>query len=110
MEGVAAVIDKDRASSLLARELHADMLVILTAVEKVAIHFNTPEQENLEDLTLEQCQKYADDGEFAPGSMLPKIESCMSFVENTENGTALITSLEKAKEALEGKTGTRIHR
>jgi carbamate kinase len=108
--GVAAVIDKDRASSLLARELHADMLVILTAVEKVAIHFNTPEQENLEDLTLEQCQKYADDGEFAPGSMLPKIESCMSFVENTENGTALITSLEKAKEALEGKTGTRIHR
>ena len=107
--GVAAVIDKDRASSLLAR-LHADMLVILTAVEKVAIHFNTPEQENLEDLTLEQCKKYADDGEFAPGSMLPKIESCMSFVENTENGTALITSLEKAKEALEGKTGTRIHR
>jgi carbamate kinase len=108
--GVAAVIDKDRASSLLARELNADMLVILTAVEKVAIHFNTPDQKDLEDLTVEEAKKYAADGEFAPGSMLPKIESCLSFVENTENGVALITSLEKAKEALEGKTGTRIHK
>lgn len=110
VSGVAAVIDKDRASSLLARELNADMLVILTAVEKVAIHFNTPEQKDLDDLSLEEAQKYADEGEFAPGSMLPKIESCMSFVKNTENGTAIITSLDKAKEALAGKTGTRIHK
>lgn len=110
VSGVAAVIDKDRASSLLARELNADMLVILTAVEKVAIHFNTPEQKDLDDLSLEEAQKYADEGEFAPGSMLPKIESCMNFVKNTENGTAIITSLDKAKEALAGKTGTRIHK
>lgn len=105
-EGVAAVIDKDRASAKLALDLKADMLVILTAVEKVAINFNKPDQKNLDCITLEEARQYIAEGHFAPGSMLPKVESCISFVENTDGGRALITSLEKAKEALQGKTGT----
>ena len=109
-EGVAAVIDKDRASAKLALDLHADMLVILTAVEKVSINFNKPNQENLSDMSLEDCYRYMKEGHFAKGSMLPKVESCIEYVEHTENGRALITSLEKAKEALQGLTGTVIHR
>lgn len=105
-EGVAAVIDKDRASAKLALDLNADMLVILTAVEQVAINFNKPDQKNLEQMTLAEARQYISEGHFAPGSMLPKVESCISFVENTNGGRALITSLEKAKEALQGKTGT----
>ncbi|MBR1468616.1 MAG: carbamate kinase [Prevotella sp.] len=105
-EGVAAVIDKDRASAKLALDLKADMLVILTAVEKVAINFNKPDQKNLDCMTIAEARQYIAEGHFAPGSMLPKVESCISFVENTEGGRALITSLEKAKEALQGKTGT----
>lgn len=107
-EGVAAVIDKDRASAKLALDLNADMLVILTAVEQVAINFNKPDQKNLEQMTLAEARQYISEGHFAPGSMLPKVESCISFVENTNGGRALITSLEKAKEALLGKTGTMI--
>ena len=105
-EGVAAVIDKDRASAKLALDLKADMLVILTAVEKVAINFNKPDQKNLDQMTIAEARQYIAEGHFAPGSMLPKVESCISFVENTTGGRALITSLEKAKEALQGKTGT----
>ena len=105
-EGVAAVIDKDRASAKLALDLKADMLVILTAVEKVAINFNKPDQKNLDQMTLAEARQYIAEGHFAPGSMLPKVESCISFVEDTDGGRALITSLEKAKEALQGKTGT----
>ena len=105
-EGVAAVIDKDRASAKLALDLKADMLVILTAVEKVAINFNKPDQKNLDQMTLAEARQYIAEGHFAPGSMLPKVESCISFVENTDGGRALITSLEKAKDALQGKTGT----
>ena len=105
-EGVAAVIDKDRASAKLALDLKADMLVILTAVEKVAINFNKPDQKNLDQMTVAEARQYITEGHFAPGSMLPKVESCISFVENTEGGRALITSLEKAREALQGKTGT----
>ena len=105
-EGVAAVIDKDRASAKLALDLKADMLVILTAVEKVAINFNKPDQKNLDQMTVAEARQYITEGHFAPGSMLPKVESCISFVENTTGGRALITSLEKAKEALQGKTGT----
>ncbi|MBR0462041.1 MAG: carbamate kinase [Erysipelotrichaceae bacterium] len=108
-EGVAAVIDKDRASSKLALDLHADMLVILTAVEKVAINFNKPDQKNLDEMSLEEAKKYCQEGHFAKGSMLPKVESCIEYLEHTQNGQALITSLEKAKEALQGKTGTIIH-
>lgn len=105
-EGVAAVIDKDRASAKLALDLKADMLVILTAVERVAINFNKPDQRNLDQMTIAEARQYIAEGHFAPGSMLPKVESCISFVENTTGGRALITSLEKAKEALQGKTGT----
>lgn len=105
-EGVAAVIDKDRASALLALELKADMLVILTAVDRVSINYRQPNQWDLSQMTLAQAREYIKQGHFAPGSMLPKVESCMSFVENTEGGQALITSLEKAREALNGKTGT----
>ena len=108
-EGVAAVIDKDRASAKLALDLHADMLVILTAVEKASLNFNKPNQINLSEMSLAEARKYMEEGHFAKGSMLPKIESCIEYVENTENGQALITSLEKAKEALQGKTGTIIH-
>ena len=108
-EGVAAVIDKDRASSKLAIDLNADMLVILTAVEKVAINFNTPEQKNLDRLSVTEAKKYILENQFAPGSMLPKIEACLDFVEKT-NGKALITSLEKASEGLKGNTGTLIYK
>ena len=109
-EGVAAVIDKDRASAKLALDLKADMLVILTAVEKVSINFNKPDQKDLDEMSLAQARQYIEEGHFAKGSMLPKVESCIQYVEATVNGKALITSLEKAKEALQGKTGTIIHK
>lgn len=105
--GVAAVIDKDRASAKLALDLKADMLVILTAVEKVSIHYRQPSQQDLDRLTVAQARDYIAQGHFAPGSMLPKVESCISFVENS-GGKALITSLDKAREALQGLTGTLI--
>ena len=108
-EGVAAVIDKDRASARLALDLKADMLVILTAVDKVSINFNKPDQKELDEMSLEEARKYIEEGHFAKGSMLPKVESCIEYVQATGNGKALITSLEKAKEALQGKTGTIIH-
>ncbi len=109
LEGVAAVVDKDRACALLARELHADRLVILTAVERVCLHYGRPEQRELAELTLDDCARYLAAGEFAPGSMQPKIEACMDFV-GAGGGTAVITSLERAAEALEGRCGTRIIR
>lgn len=106
-EGVAAVIDKDRSSAKLALDLGADLLVILTAVEKVCINFNKPDQQALTSLTLKEAEKYILEEQFAKGSMLPKVEACMNYVrENNNGGTALITSLEKAKEALHGETGT----
>ncbi|MBO4814294.1 MAG: carbamate kinase [Muribaculaceae bacterium] len=104
--GVAAVIDKDRASARLALDLKADMLVILTAVEQVAINFGKPEQRNLSTMTLSEAREYIKQGHFAPGSMLPKIESCIRYVERSHGSNALITSLEKAREALKGHTGT----
>ena len=111
LKGVAAVIDKDRASALLARDLHADRLIILTAVEKVSINFNRPDQTDLASMTLADCERYIAQGHFAPGSMLPKVQSCMEFVAGSgDSATALITSLEKAAEALEGRTGTVITR
>ena len=108
-EGVAAVVDKDRACALLARELHADRLVILTAVERVCLRYGRPEQQELDELTLADCARFLAAGEFAPGSMRPKIEACMDFV-SAGGGTAVITSLERAAEALEGRCGTRIVR
>lgn len=109
-EGTAAVIDKDRASAKLAMDLSADMLVILTAVEKVSLYFNTPDQKDLDEMSNDEAKKYIAEGHFAKGSMLPKVEACIEYVENSQNGSALITSLEKAKEALQGKTGTLIRK
>ncbi|MBQ1477327.1 MAG: carbamate kinase [Erysipelotrichaceae bacterium] len=109
-EGVAAVIDKDRASAKLAEDLKADTLMILTAVEKVSLNFNKPDQKDLDEMDLEEAKRYCKEGHFAKGSMLPKVESCIEFLEATENGKALITSLEKAREALQGKTGTILHK
>ena len=110
LRGVAAVIDKDRASALLARDLGADRLIILTAVDRVCVNWGRPDQRELSAMTLSDCQRYIAEGQFAPGSMLPKVESCMDFVRHSDHGTALITSLSRAAEALEGKTGTIIRK
>ena len=106
LEGTAAVIDKDFAAELLAEKVEADALMILTEVEKVAINFNKPDQENLGHMTYAEAQKHCDDGQFAPGSMLPKVMAAMKFVKANPGKKAIITSLEKAIDALEGKTGT----
>ncbi len=110
LQGVAAVIDKDKTSAQLAIDIKADIFLILTAVEKVCINYNTENEKKLDFLTPELAKQYIEDGEFKPGSMLPKIEACLKFVEYNNTATALITSLDKAKEALEGKTGTVIGR
>ncbi len=106
LTGVAAVIDKDKSSAKLAKDLDAEMLVILTAVDRVCINFNTPNQEELSSINLEESHRYIEEGHFAKGSMLPKVEACIDFVKSSTEGKALITSLEKAKEALHGETGT----
>ena len=110
LKGVAAVIDKDRACALLARELHADKLVILTAVERVCLNYNKPDQRELEKLTLADCERYLAEGQFATGSMRPKIEACMDFVRSREGAEAIIASLGCAADALAGRSGTRITR
>lgn len=110
LEGVAAVIDKDFAAEKLAEEIDADMLIILTEVEKVAINFGKPNQENLSTLTVEQAEQYIKDGQFGVGSMLPKVEAALKFVKAYPDKKAVITSLNKAVEATEGKTGTVIVR
>ena len=107
--GVNAVIDKDNASSLLAAQLGADYLVILTAVEKVAINFGKENQEWLSDLTVDQAKEYIAEEQFAKGSMLPKIEAAIRFAESGEGRRTLITRLDKAAEGIAGKTGTVIH-
>lgn len=106
LKGVAAVIDKDRSSAKLALDAKADMLVILTAVDRVCINYNKPNQKELAEMTIAEANQYIAEGHFAPGSMLPKVEACLDFVKATTNGVALITSLEKAKYALKGETGT----
>ena len=106
LEGTAAVIDKDFAAELLAEQVGADALVILTEVEKVAINWGKPNQENLGHMTLAQAQQYVEEGHFAPGSMLPKVQAAMKFVTANPGKKAIITSLDKAIEAMEGKTGT----
>lgn len=106
LEGVAAVIDKDFAAELLAEKVEADVLMILTEVEKVAINWGKPNQENLSHLSLADAARYVEEGHFAPGSMLPKVEAAMKFVRHNPGKKAIITSLDKAIEALEGKTGT----
>ena len=109
LKGVPAVIDKDFASECMAEQLDADMLIILTAVEKVAINFGKPDQKNLDELTPDEARKYMAEGQFAPGSMLPKVEAAVKFAESKPGRTSLITLLEKAKDGIEGKTGTAIH-
>ena len=106
LKGAAAVIDKDFAAELLAESLDADYLVILTAVEKVAVNFGKPDQQWLDELTPETAGKYVDEGQFAPGSMLPKVQAAVKFAESKPGRTALITLLEKAREGIAGKTGT----
>lgn len=105
-EGIAAVIDKDYAAELLAEEVDADALMILTEVEKVAINWGKPEQKNLGHLSLAEAARYVEEGHFAPGSMLPKVRAAMKFVRANPNKKAIITSLDKAVDALDGKTGT----
>ena len=107
--GTPAVIDKDFASAKLAELLDADMLIILTAVEKVAINFRKENEQWLSELTPAEAKQYADEGQFAPGSMLPKVQAAVSFAESKPGRTALITLLEKAKDGIAGKTGTRVH-
>lgn len=108
LNGVGAVIDKDFASCLLAKELDADLLIILTAVEKVAIRFNTPQQEWLSNLTVSRANELIGEGHFAPGSMLPKVQAAVDFASSKPGRQALITLLQKAKDGIEGKTGTMI--
>lgn len=106
LEGTAAVIDKDFAAELLAEQVDADILMILTEVEKVAINFNKPNQQDLDHISLAEAAQYVEEGHFAPGSMLPKVEAAMKFIRAFPQKKAIITSLDKAVEALEGKTGT----
>lgn len=109
LKGAAAVIDKDFASCKLAEQVDADCLIILTAVEKVAINFGKPNQEWLSELNPEQARELMKEGHFAPGSMLPKVQAAVEFAESKPGRTSLITLLEKAKDGIAGKTGTNIH-
>lgn len=109
LEGVPAVIDKDFSTAKLAELVDADSLIILTAVEKVAIRFGKPNQLWLSDLTIEEAERYINDKEFAEGSMLPKVRAAISFASSKKGRKTLITSLEKAADGLLGKTGTIIH-
>ncbi len=106
-QGVDAVIDKDKTSACLASNLKADVLLILTAVDRVSINYQEEDEEKLKTMTIKEAKEYIESGEFAPGSMLPKIEACIDFVSRGR-GIAIITSLSKAKKALQGKAGTRI--
>lgn len=106
LEGVAAVIDKDFAAELLAEKVDADILMILTEVEKVAINWGEENQQNLDHMSLKEAVQYIEEGQFAAGSMLPKVEAAMKFARTYPDKKAIITSLDKAIDALEGKTGT----
>lgn len=106
LEGVAAVIDKDFAAELLAEMVEADTLMILTAVEKVSIDFKKPNEKKLDKITVKEAEKYIEDGHFAPGSMLPKIQAAIKFAQAKPDNKSIITSLYKAIDGLEGKTGT----
>ena len=106
LKGASAVVDKDFASAKLAELIDADMLIILTAVEKVAINFGKPNEQWLSDLSIADAQRYIGEGHFAKGSMLPKVEAALSFATARPGRKSLITMLSKAKEGIEGKTGT----
>ncbi len=106
LEGVAAVIDKDLAAERLAEDMDADILMILTEVEKVSINFKKPNQQDLAHLTVEEANKFMEEGHFAPGSMLPKVMAAVNFAKSKPGRKSIITSLYKAVEALDGKCGT----
>ena len=108
LKGAPAVIDKDLASELLAELLDADILIILTAVEKVAVNFGKPDQQWLDRLTPAEALVYAEEGQFAPGSMLPKVQAAVKFAQSKPGRAALITLLERAIDGIRGKTGTLI--
>ena len=107
--GAPAVIDKDNAASLLARQINADVLIILTAVEKVSINFNKPNQQNLDKMSVAEAKKYSEEKQFAPGSMLPKIRAASLFASSGKGKKAIIGHLYKAKETIQGLTGTIIY-
>ena len=109
LKGASAVIDKDFASCLLAKELDADYLIILTAVEKVAIHFGKPDEKWLDDVSVEEANRYIAEGHFAPGSMLPKVQAAVDFAASKKGRTSLITLLEKSRDGIRGETGTTFH-
>jgi len=108
LKGAGAVIDKDFASELLAEELNADVLIILTAVEKVAVNFGRPDQRWLDHMTPDEARRYIGEGQFAPGSMMPKVQAALKFAESRPGRRALITLLEKAGAGVAGETGTTI--
>ena len=100
------MVDKDFTAELLAEELGADCLMILTAVEKVAVHFGKPNQRWLTHMTVPVAEKYIAEGQFAPGSMLPKVEAAVAFAKSSPGRQTLITQLEKALDGMRGQTGT----
>ncbi|CAM2905771.1 carbamate kinase [Hathewaya histolytica] len=108
IKGVAAVIDKDFAAEKIAEILEADALIILTAVDRVCVNFNKPDQKALETMNLEEVDKYIAEEQFAPGSMLPKVEACKKFVQHDNTKVAIIASLERAREAIKGESGTKV--
>jgi len=109
-KGVDAVIDKDKTSALLGADIHCDQLIILTAIDYVYVNYNTENQKALTTVTPEELEAYIKEDQFAKGSMLPKIESAISFIKNNPKGSVLITSLDQLDNALEGKIGTLIKR
>jgi len=108
LKGARAVIDKDLASAKLAELIDADLLIILTTVEQVALHFGTPQQRRLDRLSVDEARRYITEGHFAKGSMLPKVEAAVEFAASKPGRSTLITLLGKAREGIEGRTGTRI--
>lgn len=106
LHGTDAVIDKDLSAERLAEELGADVLLILTAVDRVKLYFGTPKERSVEEMTTGEARRYIAEGHFAPGSMLPKVEAAIAFAESAKGRHAIIASLEKAPEALSGASGT----
>ncbi len=106
LKGASAVIEKDRAAGLLAKEINADVLMILTNVDNVTLNFGTPEERPISQMSLEEAEGYIQEGQFESSSMLPKIDASVDFLRNGSNRKAIITSLDKAKASLEGKAGT----
>ena len=106
LHGASAIIEKDLASGLLAEELNADTLLILTSVEKVSLNKDTDRETYLGTISAEEAQTYMNEGQFAAGSMLPKIQAGLSFISKGENRRAIITDIAHAKDGYREKTGT----